>query len=38
VPAHIVIDVGAGTASWRSMMGDEALALGAERAPERSVF
>jgi Icc-related predicted phosphoesterase len=38
VPAHIVIDVGTGTASWRSMMGDEALELGAARAPERSVF
>lgn len=38
VPAHIVIDLAAGTAQWRSMMGDEALDLGAERAPARSVF
>jgi predicted phosphodiesterase len=38
VPAHIVIDLAAGTASWHSMMGDEALALEAESAPVRSVF
>jgi predicted phosphodiesterase len=38
VPAHIVIDLEAGTAAWRSMMGEETLALDAERAPARSVF
>lgn len=38
VPAHIVIDLAAGSASWRSMMGEEVLALDAERAPARSVF
>ena len=38
VPAHIVIDLAAGTASWRSMMGEEALELAADRAPARSVF
>ncbi|MDN8614335.1 metallophosphoesterase family protein [Variovorax ginsengisoli] len=38
VPAHIVIDLAAGTASWHSMMGEEALALEAESAPLRSVF
>ena len=38
VPAHIVIDTAAGTACWRSMMGDEELRLDAARAPERSVF
>ena len=38
VPAHIVIDLAADTASWRSMMGEEALQLGAEHAPVRSVF
>jgi Icc-related predicted phosphoesterase len=38
VPAHIVIDLAAGTAGWHSMMGEEALELGAEQAPARSVF
>jgi len=38
VPAHIVIDLAGGTASWHSMMGQEALELGAECAPPRSVF
>lgn len=38
VPAHIVIDLAVGSASWYSMMGEEALELGAERAPARSVF
>lgn len=38
VPAHIVIDLDAGTAAWRSLMGEESLALDAKRAPARSVF
>jgi predicted phosphodiesterase len=38
VPAHIRIDLAAGCASWHSMMGEESLELGAERAPARSVF
>jgi predicted phosphodiesterase len=38
VPAHIVIDLAEGTAAWRSMMGDEALHLGAAVAPARTVF
>jgi predicted phosphodiesterase len=38
VPAHIVIDLAAGTASWHSLMGEEALELDAERAPARTVF
>lgn len=38
VPAHIEIDLGAGAAHWRSMMGDESLELAAAAAPPRSVF
>ena len=38
VPAHIEIDLGTGTAHWRSMMGTETLQLGAPAAPARSVF
>jgi Icc-related predicted phosphoesterase len=38
VPAHIAIDLGAGTAMWRSMMGDESLRLDDAKAPERTVF
>ncbi|MEJ8847982.1 metallophosphoesterase [Variovorax rhizosphaerae] len=38
VPAHIVIDLAEGTASWRSMMGEESLALCATKAPARTVF
>jgi len=38
VPAHIEIDLGAGVAHWRSMMGEESLELGAAAAPPRSVF
>lgn len=38
VPAHIVIDLAAGTARWRSMMGDEDLLLAAAQAPPRTVF
>ena len=37
-PAHIAIDLQAGSAAWRSLMGDEALQLADARAPERSVF
>lgn len=38
VPTHIEIDLGAGTARWRSLMGEEALSLAAAAAPDRSVF
>ena len=38
VPAHIEIDLAAGVASWRSMMGEETLRLADTAAPERSVF
>lgn len=38
VPAHIEIDLGAGVATWRSLLGEESLQLGAARAPPRSVF
>jgi Icc-related predicted phosphoesterase len=38
VPAFIEIDLGAGTASWHSMMGSERLRLCDAAAPPRSVF
>ncbi len=38
VPAHIEIDLGEGTARWRSMMGEESLRLDATAAPARTVF
>jgi Icc-related predicted phosphoesterase len=38
VPAHIEIDLAAGSARWRSMMGDEGLCLTDARAPQRTVF
>jgi Icc-related predicted phosphoesterase len=38
VPAHIEIDLEAGSASWRSMMGTEDLRLSDARAPQRTVF
>lgn len=38
VPAHIEIDLTAGTATWRSMMGQEVLRLSDAAAPERTVF
>ncbi|HEY9237882.1 MAG TPA: hypothetical protein VIP10_03485, partial [Burkholderiaceae bacterium] len=38
VPAHIALDLGAGTAAWRSMMGEETLALTDAKGPERTVF
>jgi len=38
VPAHIVLDLDAGTASWRSLLGQESLRLDAAAAPARSVF
>jgi predicted phosphodiesterase len=38
VPAHIAIDLQAGSASWRSLMGAERLQLADARAPARSVF
>jgi Icc-related predicted phosphoesterase len=38
VPAHIEIDLGAGSASWRSLLGVEELNLEDAKAPERTVF
>ena len=38
VPAHIEIDFPAGTATWRSLMGQETLRLSDGEAPERTVF
>ena len=38
VPAHIEIDLAAGSAEWRSLMGAERLSLDAAEAPPRSVF
>jgi len=38
VPAHIAIDLGAGSASWRSLMGVEELCLADAAAPSRTVF
>ena len=38
VPAHIAIDLQAGSAAWRSLMGAEALQLVDARAPARTVF
>ncbi|RZL90508.1 MAG: phosphohydrolase [Variovorax sp.] len=38
VPAHIVLDLEAGTAAWHSMMGEESLALDAKQSPARTVF
>jgi len=38
VPAHIEIDLDAGTAAWNSMMGREELQLADAAAPARSVF
>jgi hypothetical protein len=38
VPAHIEIDLTAGSAGWRSMLGEEDLRLEALRAPARTVF
>jgi predicted phosphodiesterase len=38
VPAHIEIDLAAGSASWRSMMGMEELQLSDASAPARTVF
>jgi len=38
VPAHIVVDLGLGSATWHSMMGEEFLQLDALAPEERSVF
>jgi hypothetical protein len=38
VPCHVAIDLGEGTASWRSLMGSESLHLASAQAPERTVF
>ena len=38
VPTHIEIDIADGTATWRSLMGEEHLRLAAAEAPPRSVF
>ena len=34
VPCHVAIDLGEGTASWRSLKGSESLHLAAAQAPE----
>jgi Icc-related predicted phosphoesterase len=36
VPAHVLIDLDAGTAHWYSLAGDEALQLTDDRAPART--
>jgi Icc-related predicted phosphoesterase len=38
VPAHIAIDLGTGSASWRSLMGVEELRMADAVAPPRTVF
>jgi len=38
VPAHIEIDLAAGSAMWRSMLGAEDLRLADAQAPQRTVF
>ena len=38
VPAHIVIDLATGAATWHSMMGEESLRLDVLAAEVRSVF
>lgn len=38
VPAHIELDLDAGRATWRSLMGEESLDLAAATAPPREVF
>jgi Icc-related predicted phosphoesterase len=38
VPTHIVIDLDAGSATWRSLMGEEQLRLADASAPARTVF
>ena len=38
VPAHIEVDLAAGIATWRSMLGHEALQLTDAAAPARAVF
>jgi Icc-related predicted phosphoesterase len=38
VPAHIEIDLTAGSAAWRSMLGGEQLLLADPQAPPRTVF
>lgn len=38
VPAHIEIDLAQGTATWRSLMGEEQLRLADPAAPPRTVF
>jgi len=38
VPAHIEIDLAAGSALWRSLMGEEQISLAARETPKRVVF
>jgi len=38
VPAHIELDLAAGHATWRSLMGEETIDLHARTAPPRAVF
>ena len=38
VPSHIEIDLAAGSACWRSLLGEETLELAASAGPARTVF
>jgi len=38
VPAHIEIDFGAGSATWMSLLGTEAISLEDRQAPPRTLF
>ena len=38
VPTHVSLDLAAGSAEWRSMMGHETLSLADPQAPARTVF
>jgi Icc-related predicted phosphoesterase len=38
IPAHIEINTTAASATWRSLLGEEGLRLGAAKAPPRTVF
>lgn len=38
VPTHIEIDLAAGSAVWRSLMGEERISLAARETPRRALF
>jgi len=38
VPAHVVVDLAQGQATWLSMLGAETVDLGSASVPDRSVF